>query len=60
MTVSHIDMPGKEILFVPYLLVFRDRISLCNRPDSPRTHFVDQAGIDLTEICLLLLSELWE
>ena len=55
MTVSRIDMPGKGIL-----LVFQDRVSLCNSPESPGTHFVDQAGIDLTEICLLLLSEFWE
>jgi hypothetical protein len=29
-----------------YLLVFRDRVSLCS-PGCPGTHFVDQAGLEL-------------
>jgi hypothetical protein len=31
---------------VAYLLVFRDRVSLCSS-GSPGTHFVDQAGLEL-------------
>ena len=34
-----------------FCFVFQDRVSLCN-PDCPGTHFVDQAGFELTEICL--------
>jgi hypothetical protein len=29
-----------------FFLVFRDRVSLCS-PGFPRTHFVDQAGLEL-------------
>jgi hypothetical protein len=31
-------------------LLFQDRVSLCNGPGCPGTHFVDQAGLELTEI----------
>ena len=34
------------VLFVCLVLVFRDRVSLCN-PGCPGTHFVDQAGLEL-------------
>ena len=34
-----------------------DRASLCNSPGSPRTHFIDKAGLELTKICLPLFSE---
>jgi len=37
-------------LFIYFILVFRDRISFCNSPGSPGTHYVDQAGLELTEI----------
>jgi hypothetical protein len=30
-------------------LVFRDRVSLCS-PGCPRTHFVDQAGLELRNL----------
>ena len=35
-----------------FSLSFLDMISLCNSSGCPRTHFVDQAGLELTEICL--------
>ena len=34
-------------------LVVQDRVSLCS-PDCPGTHYVDRAGLKLTEICLPL------
>jgi hypothetical protein len=34
------------LLFLFFLLVFRDRVSLCN-PGCPGTHSVDQAGLEL-------------
>jgi hypothetical protein len=34
--------------FLPFC-VFRDRVSLCS-PGCPGTHFVDQAGLELTEM----------
>jgi hypothetical protein len=33
--------------FVLFFLVFRDRVSLCS-PGCPGTHFVDQAGLELS------------
>jgi hypothetical protein len=33
-------------VFLFFLLVFRDRVSLCS-PGYPGTHFVDQAGLEL-------------
>jgi hypothetical protein len=35
-------------LFI-YLLIFRDRVSLCN-PGCPGTHAVDQAGLELRNL----------
>jgi hypothetical protein len=40
-------------------VVFPDRVSLCS-PDCPETHFVDQADLRLTEICLPLPPECWD
>jgi hypothetical protein len=37
-------------------LFFRDRVSLCS-PGCPGTHSVDQAGLELKEICLPLPPE---
>jgi hypothetical protein len=37
---------------------FGDRDSLCNCPGCPGIGFVDQTGLELTEVCLLLPSEL--
>ena len=37
-------------------LLFQDRVSLCS-PGCPGTHSVDQAGLELTEICLPLLPK---
>ena len=34
-------------------LVFQDRVSLCS-PGCPRTHSVDQAGLELRSACLYL------
>jgi hypothetical protein len=39
-------MPSNFFLF---LLVFRDRVSLCS-PGCPGTHFVDQAGLELRNL----------
>ena len=38
---------------------FRRRVSLCI-PGYPATHFVDQAGLELTEIYLLLPPQCWD
>ena len=43
---------GEKIL----VFVFQDRVSLYS-PGCPRTHFVDQAGLALTEISLPLPLE---
>ena len=42
----------KYILFVWVCLgfVFQDRISLCNSPGCPGSHFVDQAGLKLRDL----------
>ena len=40
--------------------VFHDKDSLCNSSGFPVTHSVDQAGLKLTEIYLLLLLECWD
>jgi hypothetical protein len=34
-----------ELLFVCFVFVFRDRVSLCS-PGCPGTHSVDQAGLE--------------
>jgi hypothetical protein len=34
-----------------FILVFRDRVSLCS-PGCPGTHSADQAGLELTDIFL--------
>jgi hypothetical protein len=44
-------------LFVGF--VFQDRGFPCS-PGCPGTHFENQAGLKLTEICLLLLSTCWD
>jgi hypothetical protein len=36
----------------------QDRVSLCG-PGCPRTQSVDQAGLELTEICLFLGLKEW-
>ena len=47
-----------SFLSVRYLC-FWDRVSLCSH-GCPRTYSVDQAGFELTEICLPLLPECWD
>jgi hypothetical protein len=42
--------------FLFCFVVFQDGVSLCS-PGCPGTCSVDQAGLELTEICLLLPSE---
>ena len=42
-----------------YILVFWDRISLCN-PGCSETHYADESGLKLTEICLPLPLEFWD
>jgi hypothetical protein len=37
---------------------FRDRVSLCSY-GCPRTHHVDQAGLELTETHLTLPPKFW-
>ena len=37
-----------------FLLLFIETVALCNSPKCPGTHFVDQAGLELTEISLHL------
>jgi hypothetical protein len=37
-----------------FVLFCWDKFSLCNSPDCPGIHFVDQAGFELTEIYLPL------
>lgn len=39
-------------LLFAYLLFFWDSVSLCFRPDCPDTHYVDQARLELTCLCL--------
>lgn len=39
-----------------FVALFLDRVSLCS-PSCPGTHPVEQAGLDLKEICLTLLLE---
>ncbi|KAM7337936.1 hypothetical protein ACRRTK_004055 [Alexandromys fortis] len=39
---------------------FQGRISVCNNPGCPRARAVDQAGLKLTEIRLLLPPECWD
>lgn len=36
------------------------RVSLYNSTDCPGTHFVEQSGLVLTEICLSLPSKCWD
>lgn len=48
------SITSSKMVFV-YLGFFGDRVSLCS-PGSPRTHVIDQAGLE-QEICLFLLSE---
>jgi hypothetical protein len=37
------------IMYILYILVFQDRLSLY-RPGCPGTHFVDQAGLELRKL----------
>jgi hypothetical protein len=48
------------LLFFVYLVFGVLRwVSLCN-PGCSGTHSVDQAGLELTEVCLPLLPECWD
>jgi hypothetical protein len=46
-------------LFYCLLFFFRARVLLCSSW-CPGTHYVDQAGLKSTEICLLLPPECWD
>ena len=50
------------LLFFVYLfvLVFQHRVYLCDSSDCPETHFIDQAGLELTEIHLSLPTKFWD
>jgi hypothetical protein len=41
--------PKLLLLFLPFFLVFQDRVSLCS-PGCLGTHFVDQAGLELRNL----------
>ena len=59
--LSEISVSLNYILVLyTYVLVFRDRISLCSFGACPETLSVDQAGLELTEICLSLPPECWD
>ena len=40
--------------------VFQDRVSLYHISGCPQSPFVDQAGLELTQICLLLPPKYWD
>ena len=46
--------------FFSFVLVFQDRVSLCNSPGCTGTRSVDQAGLRLTEIHLPLPLRCWD
>jgi hypothetical protein len=46
--IKVIHIKANFFLFVCFL-VFRDRVSLCS-PCCPGTHFVDQAGLELSNL----------
>jgi hypothetical protein len=43
---THVNIYYFLFLFYLFILVFRDRVSLCS-PGSPGAHSVDQAGLEL-------------
>ena len=43
-----------------FFLFFSDRVSLCNSPACPQTHFVDHAGLELNEIQPISASQVLE
>lgn len=42
------------VVVVVVFVIFHDSISVCNSPGCPGTCFVDQAGLELTDIFLPL------
>jgi hypothetical protein len=52
---------GLSVVFclLALLLFFQDKVSLCNGLAFLGTNFVDQAGFELSEICLPLPPEKW-
>ena len=40
-----------HLLFCEFFVIFRDRVSLCS-PGYPRTHYIDQADLELESSCL--------
>ena len=54
-TAAHWAWGGEHFGFLVF--VFQDSVSLYNSPDCSGTSSIDQAGLKLTEICLLLPPE---
>lgn len=53
---TNINCPFKKAIFVVvYFFGFQDRIFLCNNADCPGIFFIDQYGVELSEISLPLL-----
>ena len=52
--ISGGEVGGSFVVVVVLVLVFQDRFSLSSFGACPRTHSVDQAGVELTEIHLPL------
>lgn len=55
---SSLVSPSLFLVLGCFVCLFLDRVSLCN-PNCPRTHFVDQADLELTEIFLSLSPKFW-
>lgn len=55
------DLTAVDILVsvLPVLFLFLDRV-LLHSPGCPGTHCVDQANLELSEICLILPPECWD
>jgi hypothetical protein len=61
---SHIGLIGESTTVVLlnehiFFLFFQTRVSLCS-PGCPGTHCVEQAGLELIEMQLLLPPEHWD
>ena len=48
------------VLFIVCLVLFFKRVSPCNNSGCPGIPFVDQAGLEPTEISLPLLLKYWD
>lgn len=50
---------GEGVCFVLFT-IFQDGIPLCNLPGSSGPRYVDQTGLEFTEILLRLSPECWD